>query len=540
MKVSSFFIVGAIVFLVAPILFSAPRVKEIVASGNDYFSEDELKKALNIEAGEQFSSALSDTIMHRLNRLYEGEGFLDARFSDSVSFSIDSSEITVFLQISEGKQTILASVILSGVDSCDSSVVMNRLLPLFGKPYRKNELAIMLDDIISCMENRGYPFACIAVDSARFDDGRVFIFGRFSTGELVRLDFLDVRGLTRTRHWVVEKQFLFRRGELFQKEKVKRQLSRVNRKGTVYVSGYEIAVHPDGKYGLTLLVREAQTNFVLASLGFGEELFGSADLNFRNLFGTGRIFSLHWEKTGEDRTVLKLHYTEPFVLGMLSVSPRYLFEKMRGRYLKRSFGAGVGYPVSSAFEIEGGYEHSTIEYEQASAIYMNSVELLGSFDTRGASFLPKRGEGVSFSVRGSRAEKTDFLRTKLSFDGFFPLAEKNVIHNRILFDRIFSKDEIPESELIRFGGANLLRGYKQEQFEAESLLFGTLEYRLFLDRRTALVLFSDAAYSQQFFASYGAGVRLIVPFGGLGVDYAVPQEGNLLSGKVHFIYQNRF
>ena len=540
MKVSSFFIVGAIAFLVAPILFSAPRVKEIVASGNDYFPEDELREALNIETGEEFSPALIDTVMHRLNRLYEGEGFLDARFSDSVSFSTDSSEVTVFLQISEGKQTILTSVILSGVDSCDSSVVMNRLLPLFGRPYRKDELAVAFDGIISCMENRGYPFACIVVDSAHFDDGKVLIFGKFSTGELVRLDFLDVQGLTRTHRWVVEKQFLFRRGELFRREKVERQLSRVNRKGTVYVSGYEIAVHPDGEYGLTLLVREAQTNFVLANLGFGEELFGSADLNFRNLFGTGRIFSLLWEKTGGDRTVLKLHYTEPFVLGMLSVSPRYLFEKTKGRYLKRSFGIGVGYPVSSAFEIEGGYEHSTIEYEQASAVCMNSVELLGSFDAIEASFLPRRGEELSISVRGSRAEKTDFLRTKLSFNGFFPLAEKNVIHNRILFDRIFSKDEIPESELIRFGGANLLRGYKQEQFETESLLFGTLEYRLLLDRKTALVLFSDAAYSQQFFASYGIGVRLVAPFGGLGVDYAVPQEGNLLSGKVHFVYQNRF
>lgn len=104
------------------------------------------------------------------------------------------------------------------------------------------------------------------------------------------------------------------------------------------------------------------------------------------------------------------------------------------------------------------------------------------------------------------------------------------------------------TDLFRFGGAESLRGFREDQFRGSSVIWGELEGRYMLEKNSYLFLFgayglyerprlineeSDALAVKESLTSLGFGLAFQSPLGIIKFSYAVSPNENLSNGNVH-------
>ena len=111
----------------------------------------------------------------------------------------------------------------------------------------------------------------------------------------------------------------------------------------------------------------------------------------------------------------------------------------------------------------------------------------------------------------------------------------------------YADGTMPLSQRFAVGGSDSLRGYKDDQFKGNSMLRGTLEYRVPLMKKVQGVLFTDTGYAWDkntednfdlglMKYSYGVGLRVNSPLGPLRLDYGRGEDG----GRFHFSFGGQF
>ncbi len=162
------------------------------------------------------------------------------------------------------------------------------------------------------------------------------------------------------------------------------------------------------------------------------------------------------------------------------------------------------------------------------------------------------GGDKRFSPPGA-AEVRDFIQ-RIEIDAEYYLeVVPRVVMALSLHGRELNGDEIDVSDLYRVGGANTLRGYREEQFAGTRFGWTNSELRYSLGRRTFAFAFFDFGYIEQspdidrgreeftaFRSGYGIGARIETGLGIMGVSYALGRGDGLSDGKIHFGLINAF
>ena len=167
--------------------------------------------------------------------------------------------------------------------------------------------------------------------------------------------------------------------------------------------------------------------------------------------------------------------------------------------------------------------------------------------------------GVSYGIANKDIEGDSlgiFRQQNISmeFNSYVPILNSSVIASRINGFYV-AGDTFTENDLDRFGGANSLRGYSEEQFLASKLIWGDLEYRFLTDQSSYLFLFAATGYfsrpqliyeidetftQQDWLYSSGFGLSYKTAIGRLTFSYAVSSTQSLGNGKVHFGIKTSF
>ena len=169
-----------------------------------------------------------------------------------------------------------------------------------------------------------------------------------------------------------------------------------------------------------------------------------------------------------------------------------------------------------------------------------SVTLRLTRDTRDYFLNPTRGRRDSIAFEVSRS---DFRLRKawLSLQQYFPTWRKQTIAVELHGAAAWGVN-IPPTELFYLGGATTLRGYDEDWFSGPRRVHANLEYRFLVGPDSQIFVFTDLgsvtlietpSVFDKLRVGYGFGARLESRGGILRINYGLAAGDSILRGKIH-------
>jgi len=308
-----------------------------------------------------------------------------------------------------------------------------------------------------------------------------------------------------------------------------------------------------------------------AASGEGGAVTGLVSVGMRNLFGTGRRLSVRWQRDERSSQELAFKYVEPWLFGWpINAGGGFFQRQQDSAYVRRVLDGTVEVVLSEAIILGGSLADEqvipsgTLSAARVSRSSSTTAGVSFRYDSRDDLLSPESGllfftdyaygrkrltqpavstlnEGTS-TVQRWRSDiefYTGFITRQVIAAGFHGRQVKGAA--------------VEESDMIRFGGATTLRGYRELQFLATLALWANIEYRLLTGRRSFVYGFFDPGYysrsgsgdpglggAEEFLFGYGVGIRTDTPLGVVGVSFAMGKGDSFSQGKVHVGLINEF
>jgi outer membrane protein insertion porin family len=182
-----------------------------------------------------------------------------------------------------------------------------------------------------------------------------------------------------------------------------------------------------------------------------------------------------------------------------------------------------------------------------------SISLSLIQDTRDVVFDPSMGSrlslGTEFAGRTFGGDN-DFTKYTLEFRKYWPLgsgqvateSEERKVPRTVLAARVKyggSSGSLPFSQVYFVGGADTLRGYREDRWFGNRMFLANLEYRyrfqpslqgaVFFDLGRAWREGESLNFPDSLASAYGIGVRIKTPLGPMRLDYGIGAEGSRTS-----------
>ncbi|HTO92807.1 MAG TPA: BamA/TamA family outer membrane protein, partial [Bacteroidota bacterium] len=266
-------------------------------------------------------------------------------------------------------------------------------------------------------------------------------------------------------------------------------------------------------------------------------------------------------------------YVEPWIFGLpVNIGGGFLQRQQDTTYVKRSLDLQAEFLLSEEFSLSlvFGTERVIPAVDSAGLVRAaGTVETTAGialqYDNRDDIYSPTSGarymtdyhygrKSITSVPAGAAAPAGGSTLQRLGVDMEFYLP---TFHRQVFAFGVHGREirtgEVQPGEMYQFGGANTLRGYRENQFMGAEIAWANTEYRFILARRTFLFSFLDTGYydrpgddllgvasARAFKYGYGIGVRLETPLGIMGVSLALGQGDTFATAKIHVGIINDF
>jgi len=556
-------------------------VRSVEIRGNHALSERELLGAIILKPSFAFSASQLHNDLDRILDLYYQNGYyLVSALVDSLGYSADSSSVGVWIHVEEGEQAHVGTIRLEGNTAYTVDEVLGECDTRPGRVFQPSVLERDVDNVIHRYERNGYPFAKVTITgmTSRSDSTGMLldIDIQIDEGMLVRVNEIRVEGNKDTRASVVVRETRLRPGEPYDEDKIRtipERLARLN----IFANVGEPELYVNAKGGgLLLKVQEGATNtfdgvvgYVPGGGGEGGFLTGLVNVGMRNLFGTGRKMNVHWQREDRLSQELSFRYLEPWVADLpINLSGSFYQRQQDTTYVNRTVELKTDLLPTENLSFGAFYNHGVVipSTTLATAVVSNSstitVGLEVQYNSRNDLVSPTGGvlyrsdysvgRKKIFGTAASSVPSISVQKISLDFEWYVGLFARQIfvpgLHGREL-----QSGQVEISDLYRFGGANTLRGYRENQFLGSRIVWSNVEYRFLLARRSFFFGFFDTGYylqpgddaksvpsNQGLKYGYGAGVRVETSLGNIGVSFALGEGDSFSQGKIHFGLINEF
>ena len=570
--------------LIFPIVSIFPQtIDDIEISGINDFSQSDYSNWINLDNQKYFES-VTDTIQHRIAYNLQQNGYYNFQIESINSFfSEDSQSVDIIINLNEGNPTYVNEIFIQNLDSLESKRVTETFYLFKDSPFIVSELENSFSEILTHFENNGFPFTSINIESLFFfyeaerDENLVDIYLDFAKNQVSKIDTIVINGNSKTKDYVITRELRINKGDVYSQSKINDMPSQLNRLHffeTVHTPKYFFNSKDKGV--LQIDVVEKGTNFFDGIIGYippsndieDGYFTGLANVNLRNLFGTGRAISFKWSKLDRHSQELELKYLEPWIFGLPFNIDLFLFQRQQDTsFVQRTLNGNIEFlateSLSSALIFSQDFTIPTNPDENGFTVFNSTTINTGvnfKYDTRDDIFVPTKGIYIlnaykysSKTINGPDEYVSDTTNTSpnqfrieldlLLFKSFFT----RHIPYLGLHLRELRGDDIEISDMYRVGGNNTLRGYQENQFVANRIFWANIEYRYLIGRQSYAFLFTDIAYYKrdsqplhqmpEFSATkigYGMGITFETGLGMLAVSYALAQGDSFNMGKIHF------
>ena len=513
-------------------------VKRVQIEGARSVSARDVRGWLVTRAGVAVDSALLRKDVDRILKGYQARGFWHVAVAfPRVAMRGDDAAVT--FAIVEGVRTRVASVEVSGDLIFEQSEAFGLAR---GMVLLDSDLDQRLDRLLRFYEDRGYPFCALQPDVQFEGDGAV-VQVVVSPGPLVHVDVVRFEGNQTTREDVLLRHISFVAGEVYDQRRVDafvRRLQNLPFIDRVYTP--ELVATGD-EMALVIDLEESHHTRVegVLGVGSGQGLTGEIALDVLNFSGGGREGYALWSRQGIGLSNLRVSYREPYVLNSPLSGWGAVEMVARTGYVTHRFGGGADVSVGEGVRFFGGVAHRRVLPDSAGLGFyegerMWSVESGVRFDRREGAV-----SGWLAEIRGEVGEVSGGIRrVQWGVDGqvFLPVGRRSVVAGRARAFWVGQKGDVPQSAGIWLGGAQSLRGYREELFWGTNAGWVNVEWRWLLGPKARLFAFVDAGRidgggASVWPVSYGIGLLANGRMGAVGIDYGLPRGESLGQGMVH-------
>jgi outer membrane protein assembly factor BamA len=455
--------------------------------------------------------------------------------------------------------------------------------------YQYDEVKARQEELLNHLENHGYPFAAVWLDSIEVHEQNIKASLNFEQGTYVYFDTLLIEGETNinreflSNYLDIEQKKPFSEKKIQYATKLLKQLPYLTLEKPITVIFKNDRAYPviklkkrpsnqfDGIIGF--LPNQEQENKIL--------LTGELDLKLRNPFGRGKYIAFEWQQVQKASPKLDFTYEHPNFL-KLRIDVKFDFNllKQDTTFFSSNTQLSLAYTkpwgkVSFITGIKNNRVLTTIQNQENLSPYADSKfvssGLVYEWQNLDDYWYPRKGWQVEFGLKaGNKTINTNpnvvadlyedldlkSLQAILNFSikkhlktgkqtSLLLSSEGAFIENKNLF----------LTDLFRLGGLKNLRGFNQNFFFADKYLINTAEIRLYTDKTSYLF-----AFANQGFVSYdldlikqslkdnvfgfGAGISFATKAGVFNFVYAMgksdTQNLEIKQAKIHFGLLSKF
>ena len=419
-----------------------------------------------------------------------------------------------------------------------------------------NKQALSFDQVLAArqklldyLENNGYPFAKIKLDSISFVNQQLEANLSINKGPLYKIDSIRNFGTAKLSSTFLQRYLGILNGSFYKKEKLQSISKKLN--DLAYVQEQQ-------PWNLTMLgtgsilnvylapKRSSQINVLVGFLPASTQtennklqITGEATVNLRNSLGNGESIGINWQQLQIKSPRLDLSFQQPYLFGSpFGVNASFNLFKKDSSFVNINMQLGAQYSLSSS---QGGsvfIQNFQTNVLTVDTLYTkNNRSLPEQADIRSVNLginyewfntdyrlNPRQGNEWQISVAaGSKKIKKnnvivglkdesdpafDFnslydtvrlnsyqFRLKGSLAHYFKLTRASTLKTAVN-GGWFESPAIYRNELFQIGGYKLLRGFDEESIFASQYAIGTLEYRYLVGRNSYLFYFVDGGWSK--------------------------------------------
>lgn len=523
-------------------------------------------------------------IVHMLDDLHN-EGYLLAQVkcrvtrSDTLDIIFQTGQKYKWIELKQGnvKEDIL---IKSGFDE--------RIFK--DKPLSYLKVLTLFESILSMLENNGFPFASIKLDSLYQEGQHISAALNYNSGPIITFDTLQLVGHNKTNVKYLSKFLQITPGVPFSQKKVDQAVARIQNLPYLRVNGTPEISFQNSEAILYLPVQERKINVFDGIIGLMPNemetnkvlVTGQLDIALYNIGGKGRNFAASWQRLTPDSQNLRLIVDEPLVLGSnIDLKASFYLLKEDTFFLNRDFRIDLGYSISPTT-----YMSFFSRWQ--------SGGLLAVDQYRNTETLPSIGDfkynnyGIHFHLN----HLDDVLYPRKGWFGYFEfgIGNKKILQNSGLPASVYESanqyaiqyffnakaekhiylypkfgimtalqagqlesSNLFLNDLYRIGGLKSIRGFNENTFFANRYIYTNIEPRFYFDAYTYFMIFADIGNVSNKVSgvggvdwpyAIGSGFNLTIDEGIFRFIYAVGQSDNqplaFNYSKIHLGYTGRF
>ena len=439
----------------------------------------------------------------------------------------------------------------------DTRLVSNYLLDAVGwrdrqftdKPMDFEQVKTWQEKLLVYLENNGYPFAKVYLDSLQIEDEKITALLKVEKGHQYKIDSIKIIGSANISNTFLQKYLDFKNGSLYSREKLKRISKKILELPYVQEEKpSDLSLLSMGSV-LNLYLkpkRSSQVNVLVGFLPNNDQLSskkllitGEANINLRNALSMGETIGLNWQQLQVKSPRLNVIYQHPYLFNT-SVGLDFAFDMFRkdSAFLNVNLQLGAQYTLSSTqsgklfiqkFQtILNAINVAAIiqRHQLPQDADVNSVNVGIDYNFNNTDYRMNPKKGSELRIIGSVGTKTikknnqilalkdpsdpayDFgtlydtvklksyqFRIRATAVKYFPLGKQSTV--KTAFNGgIFQSANIFRNELFQIGGYKLLRGFDEESQYLSQFAIGTVEYHYLIGLNSYFYALMDGGWGQ--------------------------------------------
>lgn len=551
------------------ILVGAVRVK-----GDSVVPEEELRKYLlkpTLEREDvnqskpQWVDAELQNGVGLVQRRLRAEGYLnaDARLVPGTKLG-ENMQRDMVLEITSGPKFVFGNASISGAPPELDKLMQEQMTEAEGTPFNEARVQQIEQRLESICAERGWLQAATASDyTLGTTGGTVDVLFRVMPGQRVRIGSVTTHpGFSKGSRRILMARFKPLLGQVYQAEEADFYFRRALDTGMFALLDTEVVPRPgDPSIGdLNITGEETQPQTLGFEVGFDTFLGGQAGVTYKNTnwrdSGNTLASELSYSVAGPigfvslmDPAVFDSDYAATLRLALEQFN-RFEYDRI-GSALNLDVVRRVSLPLSYGFFF--GSSTNTVSSKKLTLretgpknYSLASIGINFLYDQRDSLVLPKSGWFVSGRIESTldvAGSNVSFVRSDLRGAWYHPITKKFRFATGAEMATIqgASAEELPIDSRVFNGGPNSVRSFAQRELGpvtpggtplgGTSSLFASAEFSYEIIQNLEFAVFADAGslgrgensspldYSSDFRYGVGAGLRYLLPFGPIRVDY---------------------